>query len=73
MRNNWVKSLSLWIDGKRAATGMCIWPWPTTLTGTLEHDGVTHAVVAWSFPRLVLSSKNSVEVDGQSLPLTKTR
>ena len=50
IRNNWVKSLSLWIDGNRVASAMYIWPWPTTLTGTLEHDGVAHAVVARSVP-----------------------
>ena len=72
IRNNWVKTLSLWIDGKRVACRMCIWPWRTTLTGTLEHDGIAHAVVARSVPRHILWTTDTVEVDGEALPLTKT-
>ena len=71
-RNNWVKSLSLWIDGKRVASAMSIWPWPTTLAGTLEHDGVAHAVVARSVSRHFLWTTDTVEVDGEMLALTKT-
>jgi hypothetical protein len=72
IRNNWVKSLSLWIDGKRVASAMYIWPWQTTLTGTLEHGGVAHAVVARSVPRHILWTTDTVEVDGEALALTKT-
>ena len=72
IRNKWFKTLSLWIDGKRVALELCIWPWPTTLTGTLEHDGVAHAVVARSVPRQILWTTDTVEVDGQPLTLTKT-
>jgi hypothetical protein len=72
VRNKWVKAVSLWIDGKRVAQGMCIWPWPTTLTGTLQHRGVAHAVVARSVPRRVLWTSDTVEVDGEALALKKT-
>jgi hypothetical protein len=72
IRNKWVKGLSLWIDGQRVASAMCIWPWPTTLTGTLEHGGVAHAVVARSVPRYVLWTTDTIEVDGEALALTKT-
>jgi hypothetical protein len=51
---------------------LCIWPWPTTLTGTLEHDGVAHTVVARSVPRHILWATDTVEVDGEALALTKT-
>ncbi len=72
IRNKWVKTLSLWIDGRRVATKMCIWPWPTTLTGTLKHEGVAHAVVARSVPHHLLWTTDTVEVDGEALELTKT-
>jgi hypothetical protein len=72
IRNKWFKTLSLWIDGKRVALELSIWPWPITLTGTLEHDGGTHAVVARSIPRHVLWTKDTVEVDGEALALEKT-
>jgi hypothetical protein len=51
---------------------MRIWPWPTTLSGTLEHDGVAHAVVARSVPRHILWTTDTVAVDGEALALTKT-
>lgn len=72
VRNRWFKTLSLWIDGKRVALELCIWPWPTTLTGALEHGGVTHAVVARSVPRHVLWVTDTIEVDGEALTMTKT-
>ncbi len=71
IRNSWVKTLSLWIDGQRAAWAMCIWPRRITLAGTLEHDGVERAVVARSVPRRVLWTTVTVEVDGETLALTK--
>lgn len=72
VRNKWLKTLSLRIDGRRVASELCIWPRPTTLTGALEHDGVTHTVVARSVPRHVLWATGTVEVDGEALALTKT-
>jgi hypothetical protein len=71
VRNKWFKTLSLWIDGKRVALELSIWPWPTTLTGILAHDGGTHAVVARSIPRRLLWTTDTVEVDGEALALTK--
>jgi len=73
IRNNWFKTLWLWIDGRRVALELCIWPWPTTLTGTLEHDGRTHAVVARSIPRHFLWTTDTVEVGGEPLALRKAR
>ena len=72
VRNKWFKTLSLWIDGKRVALELYIWPWPTTLTGTLEHNGRRHTVVARSIPHRVLWTTDTVEVDGAALALTKT-
>ena len=73
IRNKWFKTLSLWIDGKRVALELCVWPWPTTLTGSLEHDGVAHAVVARSVPRQILWTTDTVEVDGEALALPKAK
>ena len=72
IRNKWFKTLSLRTDGKRVALELCIWPWPTTLTGTLEHDGGKHAIVARSIPRHILWTTDTVEIDGQALALSKT-
>jgi hypothetical protein len=73
VRNNWVKTLSLWIDGKEVASRMCIWPWDTTLNGELQHDGRRVSVVARSVPRQFFFTTDSIEVDGQALSLTKTK
>ena len=73
VRNKWFKTLSLWIDGRRVARELCIWPWPTTLTGTLEHDGMAHAVVARSVPLRVLWTTDTIELDGKQLALTRTK
>ena len=72
IRNNWVKTLSLWIDGRKVARASCMLPWRIALTGTLVHDGVPHAVVARSVPRRLLWATDTVEVDGNTLSLTTT-
>ena len=72
IRNNWVKTLSLLIDGKQVASAMFIWPWQTTLTGTLEHEGVAHTLVARTVPYNILWTTDTVEVDGEAFALTKT-
>jgi hypothetical protein len=72
VRNNWVKTLSLWIDGKEVARASCMLPWRITLTSTLAHDGVSHAVVARSVPRRLLWTTDTVEVNGKELALTKS-
>lgn len=73
VRDNWVKTLRLLIDGREAAGTTCRLPRRVTLTGTLEHDGRRHEVVARSVPRYLLWATHSVEVDGQDLPLTKAK
>jgi hypothetical protein len=73
IRNNWVKTLKLLIDGQEVASKSCMLPGRITLTGTLEHNGVQHAVVARSVPRYLLWTKDTIEIDGNELPLTKTK
>lgn len=70
IRNNWNKTLRLLIDGKEVDTTSCLLPGRFTLTGSLEHNGVRHIVVAKSIPRRVLWTQETIEVDGDALPLT---
>jgi hypothetical protein len=73
IRNNWIKTLRLVIDGKEVAGGSCILPGSITLTGTVEHDGAQHTVVAKSVPHHLLWTNDTIEVDGQPLTLTRTQ
>jgi hypothetical protein len=70
IRNNWNKTLKLLIDGQEVARTSCMFPGSFTLTGTLEHNGVQHAVVASSVPHRLVLSKDTIAVDGSDLPLT---
>ena len=72
IRDNLNKTLALHIDGRQVASESRILPHSITLTGTFEHDGLEHTVVAHStihFP----SADDKVEVDGKPLPITKTK
>jgi hypothetical protein len=70
VRNNWNKTLKLLIDGQEVASESRTLPHDILLTGTLEHNGVQHTVVAKSIVRFP-SSEDTIDVDGQALPLTK--
>jgi hypothetical protein len=72
IRNNWDKTLTLWIDGTKVAGASRILPHDITLTGTFEHDGIPHSVVAKSINRFPLA-EDRIEIDGQSVALTKTK
>lgn len=72
VRNNWNKTLALLIDGQEASRESRILPHDITLTGTLVHEGMRHTVVAKSRVQLIATT-DTIEVDGQPLPLTKTR
>lgn len=69
IRNNWDKTLKLLIDGKVVASTTCHLPRRITLTGTLEHKGVRHEVVARSIPHHLIFATDSIEVDGNPLSL----
>jgi hypothetical protein len=72
VRDNWLKTLKLLVDGKEVAKESRVRPHDITLTGTFEHQGVKHTVAAKStvhFP----SANDTIEVDGKALPLTKTK
>jgi hypothetical protein len=73
IRNNWVKTLVLRIDAQEVASESCMLPGRHTLTGALEHNGVRHEVVARSVPWRLLLTKDTIEIDGEALPLTKTK
>jgi hypothetical protein len=72
VRDNWAKTLVLLIDGQEVARESRVLPHDITLTGTLAHEGVRHTVVATA-RRHLLTSVDTIEVDGQPLLLTKTR
>lgn len=72
VRNNWNKTLKLLIDGEEVASAFRILPHDITLTGTLEHNGVRHTITARAIVNFP-SSDDSIEVDGETLPLTKVK
>lgn len=72
IRNNWNKTLKLLVDGEKVASESRLWPHSITLTGTFEHNGVQHTVVAKSIQRF-LSADDSIQIDGKTLTLTKTK
>lgn len=72
IRNNWIKTLKLLIDGEVVDSSSQILPHNVTLTGALEHGGIRHAVVAKSvinFPW----TEDMIEIDGMPLTPTKTK
>jgi hypothetical protein len=73
VRDNWVKTLALWIDGSEVARESRALPHNITLSATLEHNGVQHTVTAKSAIQRLVSTKDTIEVDGVPLPLTKTQ
>lgn len=73
VRNNWVHSLSHWIDGVEVAKQSCHFPRRILLTGTLDCPGRSFEVVARSVPRCFFWADDTIEVDGESLPLTRTK
>ncbi|MBS1796728.1 MAG: hypothetical protein JSS81_23050 [Acidobacteria bacterium] len=72
VRNNWNKTLKLFIDGREAASEWQIMPYDLTLTAEFEHAGATHVVTARSTVHF-LSSDDTVEIDGERLSLTKVK
>jgi hypothetical protein len=73
IRNNWDKTLSLVINGDVVAWKSCMFPGRITLTGSLQHNGASHAVVAKSVPRNLLWTTDTIEIDDRALPLTSEK
>ena len=72
VRNEWIKTLKLLIDGTVVASKFCPLPTSVTLTATLRHASDKHEVVVKSIVRLPFYD-DTVEVDGRPLALTKTK
>jgi len=72
VRNAWVKTLELRIDGNKVASESCMLPHNITLTGAFEHNGVQHSVTAISLDRFPFTT-DTIEVDGNLLALTKSK
>ena len=70
VRNNWNKTLKLLIDGQEVARESRTLPHNIFLTATLEHNGIQHTIVAKSIVHFP-TTEDSIEIDGQPLPLTK--
>ena len=77
VRENVLKTLSLEIDGLEVARASRVLPHDITLTAELEHEGVTHTIVARSTVKkilgLPLDANDVIEVDGEPLALRKLR
>lgn len=73
VRDNWVKMLTLWIDGQKVASESVMFPHNITLKASFEHHGVTHQVTAKSLVDRLIFTKDSIEVDGAEIPVTKTK
>jgi hypothetical protein len=72
VRNNWNKTLKLLIDGQEVASESRLLPHDILLTATLGHKGEKHTVIAKSIVHFP-STEDIIEVEGQRLPLTKTK
>jgi len=72
VRNEWVKTLKVLIDGKVAASKFCPIPRNVTLNATLEDGPNHHTVFVKSVIRFPFY-EDTVEVDGQPIFLTKTK
>ncbi len=70
IRNNWNKTLKLLIDGQEVASESVILPHNIGLTATLLHDGTPHTVIAKSVVKFPFT-KDTIEIDGQLIRLTK--
>jgi hypothetical protein len=69
VRNNWDKTLKLLIDGEVVACTTCHLPRRITLSGSFEHQGVRHEVVARSIPHYIIFATDTIEVDGNPVTL----
>ena len=72
VRDNWVKMLTLMIDGQKVASESIALPHNVTLHATLVHQGVEHQVTAKSQIDRMIFTKDSIEVDGIALEVRKT-
>ncbi len=72
VRNNWNKTLKLLINSEEVASESRVLPHHIELTASFDGNGGKHTAVAKSDVHF-LSSKESVEVDGKPLTLTKIK
>ena len=77
VRNNLNKTLNLVIDGAVVASEHRWVPKELELHADFEHKGVKHTVVAHQHLKKILGlpmdTDDSIEIDGQPLPLKKTK
>ena len=73
VRDNLVKMLTLIIDGQEAASESVALPHNVTLNASLMHQGVEHRVTAKSLVDKLIFTKDSIEIDGVELQVTKMK
>ena len=73
IRDNWVKTVTLFIDGQEISSASCALPHNILLKGVLEHNGAQHQIEAKSMVDRLIFTIDSIEVDGQPITLTKTK
>ena len=72
VRNEWVKTLKLLVDGTVVAQKFCLIPSNVKLDATFDDGTKTHAVVLKSIIRFPFY-EDTVDVDGQPVFLNKTK
>jgi hypothetical protein len=72
VRNEWVKTLKLLVDGTVVAHKSCLIPSNVTLSATFDDGASPHAVVLRSVIRFPFY-EDTVDVDGQPVFLNKTK
>lgn len=70
--NAWIKRIKLVIDGETVASASIMLPRDVELRGTLVHAGAPRTVIARSISKFPFSSE-SIEIDGQTAPLTRRK
>jgi hypothetical protein len=82
VRDNWKKTLDLYVDGAKAASESRVLPHDITLHATfVGRSGATHTVVAKAIVhgidlgimKLGVTADDSIEVDGAVIPVQKTQ
>ncbi len=82
VRDNFVKTLELWVDGAKVAGESRVLPHDITLTAKfVGKSGATHEVVARSIVNgphigrfaIGVSADDSIQIDGKPVPVTKTK
>jgi hypothetical protein len=82
VRDNWAKTLELYVDGVQVAAESRVLPHDITLTATFQgKSGATHQVTAKSIVNgphigrfaIGVTANDSIEIDGRAIAVQKTK